>query len=81
MSGGINLLNANTSIKIPLWGKGSVLFSVRRSYTDFLENGLYNKIYDMLAQNEPETVQQSGTGMLPGGGFGGGGLSRGGYEY
>jgi hypothetical protein len=73
MSGGINLLNANTNIEIPLWGKGSVLFSVRRSYTDFLESGLYNKIYDMLSQNEPETVQQSGTGTLPGGGFGRGG--------
>ena len=76
MSGGINLLSANTSVELPLWGKGSVLFSVRRSYTDFLESGLYNKIYDMLAQNEAETAQQSGTGILPGGGkgFGGGGF-------
>ena len=82
MSGGINLLNANATIEIPLGGKGSILFSGRRSYTDFIESSMYNKIYDMLSQNEPETQQTAGTVALPsvssgGGGKGGGGSSGG----
>jgi len=72
MSGGINLLNAHASVEVPLWGKGSVLFTGRRSYTDFLESGLYRKIFDMLSQDE-DTQQsaQPGAGGGPGGGFGG----------
>ena len=80
MSGGINLLNAHTTVEVPLGGKGSILFAARRSYTDFLESGLYNKIYDMLSQNDAEqATQQPGTPAMPSGGMGGGGGGRGGF--
>ncbi len=79
MSGGVNLLNAHTSIELPLWKKGSILLTARRSYTDFLESGLYNKIYDMLSQSNAEQTQQEEIVPMPGGGGGpgmGGGFGR-----
>lgn len=79
MSGGVNLLSANTTLEIPLGGKGSILLSGRRSYTDFIESSMYNKIYDMLSQNEPEASATT-AGVVPTGGFGGGpGSGRGGF--
>ena len=81
MSGGVNLLSANTTLEIPLGGKGSILLSGRRSYTDFIESSLYNKIYDMLSQNEAE-APAAAAGVMPTGGFGGGpgsGGGRGGF--
>jgi hypothetical protein len=78
MNGGINLLDAHTSIEVPLGGKGSILLAGRRSYTDVLESGLYNKIYDMLSQNDAEqTTQQPAAPTMGGGGGPGGG--RGGF--
>ncbi|MCF6358065.1 MAG: TonB-dependent receptor [Draconibacterium sp.] len=38
MSGGVNLLDAHTTIEVPLGGKGSILLAGRRSYTDVLES-------------------------------------------
>ena len=77
MSGGVNLLNAHTSIELPLWKKGSILLTARRSYTDFLESGLYNKIYDMLSQSNAEQTQQAEITPMPGGGGGGPGMGGG----
>lgn len=79
MSGGINLLDAHTKVEVPLGGKGSVLFAARRSYTDFIESGLYNKIYDMLSQNN--TSQSSANGGQQPGGFGGFGGGPGGGGF
>jgi ferric enterobactin receptor len=62
MNGGVNLLDAHTTIELPFKNKGSVLFSIRRSYSDFLESNLYNKIYDMLSQNSSEQGTQSTAG-------------------
>lgn len=78
MSGGVNLLDAHTTIEVPLGGKGSVLLAGRRSYTDVLESGLYNKIYDMLSQNDVEQQTQQPAAPTMGGGPGGGG-GRGGF--
>lgn len=72
MSGGVNLLDAHTSIEVPLGGKGSILLAGRRSYTDFLESGLYNKIYDMLSQSNTEPAAPTGDIGNRGGGFGSG---------
>ncbi len=70
MSGGVNLLDAHTTVEVPLGGKGSILLAGRRSYTDVLESGLYNKIYDMLAQSNTEQTQQAEIAPMPGGGGG-----------
>ncbi len=80
MSGGVNLLDAHTTIEVPLGGKGSILLAGRRSYTDVMESGLYNKIYDMLSQNNAEQTQQPEMPAMPSGGMGGGpGGGRGGF--
>ena len=57
LGAGINLLSSRLILEIPLWGKGSILLSGRRSYTDYLESGLYEKIFDMLTQgNESQDI-------------------------
>ena len=47
---GLNLLNARASVQIPLFNKGSLSFSGRRSYTDVIKSGLYNSIFDVFTQ-------------------------------
>lgn len=78
MSGGVNLLDAHTSLEIPLWGKGAILLTGRRSYTDFIESSLYNNIYDMLSNNQESTdiTQTTGITGFPGGGGRGGGFGN-----
>ncbi len=49
---GLNLLNARASVQIPLFKKGSLSFSGRRSYTDIIRSGLYNNIFDVFTQTE-----------------------------
>ena len=78
MSGGINLLNANATLEIPLGGKGSILLSGRRSYTDIIESGMFNKIYDMLSQGDTQATAQIPTKSGAAGGGGGGGGGNGG---
>ncbi len=51
-SAGINLLNGRASIQIPLFKKGSLSFSGRRSYTDLIRSELYNKIFGVFTQTE-----------------------------
>ncbi len=49
---GINLLNARASVQIPLFNKGSLSLSGRRSYTDIIQSGLYGQIFDVFTQTE-----------------------------
>lgn len=49
---GLNLLNARASLQIPLFKKGSLSFSGRRSYTDIIRSGLYNNIFGVFSQTE-----------------------------
>jgi len=69
---GINLLSANAVAEGPLFGRGSWLVSVRRSYSDIIESDLYNKFYDFITGGS-----RSGAAGLPG--FSGG--SRGGAAF
>ena len=48
----VNLLNARASVQIPLFKKGSLLLSGRRSYTDLIRSELYNQIFDVFTQTE-----------------------------
>jgi len=81
MNGGVNLLDAHTSIEVPLGGKGSILLAGRRSYTDFMESSMYNKIYDMLSQSNAEQTDPAAGGFPQGGGgFGGGGGGFGNFQ-
>lgn len=60
---GINLISANALFETPLWDWGSFVFSVRRSYSDVLQTGFYQSIYDFLSDDE-------GAQQGPGGGRG-----------
>lgn len=66
---GVSAVNANAVVEVPLGGKGSLLLAGRRSYTDIIQNGLYNDIFD-LYNDEPATP--GGGGGQGAGGQGGG---------
>ena len=68
---GASLLSANASAQIPLFDKGSILISARRSYTDVMQTGLYSSIFNMFREDStvnPAPVGPGGGGGLPGGG-------------
>ena len=48
---GLNLLSSKASVQIPIFKKASLLISGRRSYTDIIRSGLYNKIFDVFRQS------------------------------
>jgi len=48
LDAGINLLSSRLTVSLPLFGKASILLSGRRSYSDFLESGLYKNIYGLI---------------------------------
>lgn len=66
---GASLLSAQAAAQLPLAGKGSVLISARRSYTDVLQTGLYNSIFNSISGADSAASQPTGPG---GGRFGGG---------
>jgi len=67
--GGISLLSANAYLEVPIIkDKVSFQFAARRSYSDIIQTGLYNKIFDMYNQTTT-TVSSGPTGSF--GGFGG----------
>ncbi len=63
LSLGANLLSLNGVVEIPLFNKGSILISARRSFADFIESPTYNAIYSFLTGDD-----ESATGL--GGGQG-----------
>jgi outer membrane cobalamin receptor len=73
VSGSMNLLSGSGVVQVPIGGKGAWLLSFRRSYTDFIKSGLYNKIYESITgQNKSgEADTQSQQNPVPGGGPGG----------
>ncbi|MGE5412180.1 MAG: TonB-dependent receptor [Clostridiales bacterium] len=64
LSLGANLLSANGVAEIPLWAKGSLLLSVRRSYADIINSGFYDKIYGLLTGGDSQ--KQQGYGRMNG---------------
>lgn len=63
---GINLLSVNGLLEIPLFnGKGAWIVSARRSYTDIIQSGTYNSLFDFITDEEA-------TRTVGGGGFRGG---------
>jgi hypothetical protein len=66
LSIGANLLNLSGVAEIPLFNKGSVLISARRSFADFIESPTYNAIYSFLTGDD-ETSAGPGGGPGPGG--------------
>lgn len=49
---GINLLNARANLQIPLFNKGSLTISGRRSYTDLIQSQLFRDILGVFEDTE-----------------------------
>lgn len=64
MSIGANLLSLNAVAEIPLWKKGSVLISARRSFADFIDSGIYGDIYSFLSGGEKTETQTPASGRF-----------------
>jgi ferric enterobactin receptor len=64
---GLSFLSGTAFLQVPLRGKGAILVTGRRSYTDLIKTPLYKSIFNSLSGGG-ETVPQN-----PGGPFGGGG--------
>lgn len=64
---GVSLLSGRSVIEIPL-GRGSILLSGRRSYTDLVRSGLYNKLFESTAGSTTNQAPQPGGGPPGGGG-------------
>ncbi|GAB5520016.1 MAG: TonB-dependent receptor [Rhodothermales bacterium] len=57
---GVNLLSANAAVEMPLGDRAAVVVTARRSYTDILQTGLYNSIYDTVTGGEEDTGGPAG---------------------
>lgn len=58
LDAGINLLSSRLTVGLPLFGKGSILLSARRSYSDFLESGLYQNIFGLVDRGSSDPTDQ-----------------------
>ena len=67
---GVSAVNANAVLEVPLGGKGSLLLAGRRSYTDIIQNGLYNDIFDLYNDDPPALGNGQGAGQGGGRRFG-----------
>jgi hypothetical protein len=68
---GISLLSANAYSEIPII-KNVLSFQIagRRSYSDIIQTGLYNKIFNLYNNTTTTTTIDPNAGSGPGGGFG-----------
>ena len=52
MSAGANLLSGRTAAEIPLGDAAALMVSARRSYTDVIQSGLFNNLFNTLTDAE-----------------------------
>ncbi len=64
MSAGVNLLTGRTAVEIPLGDAAALMVSARRSYTDVIQSGLFNNLFNTLtdADEAADTQQPQGFG-------------------
>ena len=64
MSAGANLLSGRSAVEIPLGDAAALMVSARRSYTDVIQSGLFNNLFNTLtdADEAAETQQPAGFG-------------------
>ncbi|MCH7933635.1 MAG: TonB-dependent receptor plug domain-containing protein [Gemmatimonadetes bacterium] len=63
-SAGVNLLSARSAAEIPLGDAAALMVTARRSYTDVIQSGLFNTLFNTLsdADEAAETQQPQGFG-------------------
>lgn len=57
--GGIGAISGNAYFEIPFGEKVNLFIAGRRSYTDIIESGVYNDIFDLYNDQSNSTVQTS----------------------
>jgi len=55
MNIGLSSLSINGVVEIPVFDKGSILISARRSYSDIIQTDFYQSIYGFLSGGDAET--------------------------
>ena len=74
--GNASLLSGSGLLQFPIGGKGAWLISFRRSYTDFINSGIYDSIYNAVSGknngDDSEENTQTQQPLGPGGGRRGG---------
>ena len=56
---GVGAISANAYVEVPIGKKFNIFLAGRRSYTDILESGIYNSIFDLYNDQSNTTVQTS----------------------
>ncbi len=71
---GVSAISVNGSLEVPFdEGRGNIFLAGRRSYTDVIQSGLYNDIFDLYNDSNNNTTPQNAPGGGRGGFRGGGG--------
>lgn len=60
-----NLLSGSGIVQVPISGRGAWLLSYRRSYTDYIQSGLYNDIYRAVTGANPSSGPRPGGASPP----------------
>ncbi len=63
MSAGVNLLSARTAVEIPLGDAAALMVSARRSYTDVIQSGLFNTLFNTLTDADEAAQTQEPVGF------------------
>jgi hypothetical protein len=68
---GLNLLSANVLFEtpLPLFEKSAFLIAARRSYTDFIQSGFYDKLYKFVTGDQSGARAGAGVRRRGGGGM------------
>ena len=63
MSAGVNLLSGRTTLEIPLGDAAALMVSARRSYTDIIQSGLFNNLFNTLTDADEAAAPQQPAGF------------------
>ncbi len=67
VTGNMSLLSVNGAIEVPIIKQRlSLQVAARRSYTDIIRTGLYNKIFDLYSDDEQTGPSAGGSGRMGG---------------
>jgi hypothetical protein len=62
---GIGAISANANLEIPFGDKVNLFLAGRRSYTDIIQSGIYNDIFDLYNDQSNSSVQTSNVPTQP----------------
>ncbi len=54
---GMNLISVRGTLEMPIGNKFNMLLSLRRSFTDVIQSGLYNKLFNIARRNDEQIAR------------------------